>query len=58
MIKRGNEIMKTSEMKQILFDKLQAENCYFQKSDISIRKSGNNYKIVIADYEHIILLSN
>ena len=40
-------------MKQILFDKLQSENCYFSKSDISIRKQGNSYKIVIKDYEHI-----
>lgn len=46
--------MKTAEMKQILFEKLQAENCYFSKSDISIRKDGNGYKIIIADYEHII----
>lgn len=45
--------MKTAEMKQILFEKLQAENCYFSKSDISIRKDGNGYKIIIADYEHI-----
>lgn len=43
--------MTTQEMKQILFDKLQAENTYFTKSDISIKKHGNDYIIVIKDYE-------
>ena len=45
--------MTTQEMKNVLFDKLQAENTYFSKSDISIRKQGNGYKIIIKDYEHI-----
>lgn len=46
--------MTTKEMKQILFDKLQSENCCFAKSDISIQKIRNGYKIIIKDYEHII----
>lgn len=46
--------MKVAEMKQILFNKLQDENAYFQKSDISIKKDGNRkYNIIIKDYEHI-----
>ena len=45
--------MKVSEMKQILADKLKAENTYFTKSNISIRKNGEKYKIVIKDYEHL-----
>lgn len=47
--------MKTAEMKQILADKLKAENCYFTKQDIHIQKvNDSKYKIHIADYEHII----
>lgn len=45
--------MKTIEMKEILFQKLQDEECYFTKSDISITKTKEGYKIVIKDYEHI-----
>lgn len=45
--------MTTKEMKDILATKLHDEGCYFTKSDISIRKSGNNYKIIIKDYEHM-----
>lgn len=45
--------MTTNEMKTILADKLKAENTYFTKSDISIKKHGEKYKIVIKDYEHI-----
>lgn len=45
--------MTTAEAKNILADKLKAENCYFTKQDISIRKQGEVYKIIIADYEHI-----
>ena len=45
--------MTTSEMKNILFQKLQDEGCYFKKSDISIRQTKEGYKVVIKDYEHI-----
>lgn len=48
--------MKTQEMKDILFQKLQDEQCNFKKSDISIVKSANNlYNVTIKDYEHIPL---
>lgn len=40
-------------MKDILFQKLQNEQCNFKKSDISITKQKDTYKIVIKDYEHI-----
>lgn len=45
--------MTIPEIKEILFQKLQDEQCYFKKSDISITKQKNHYKIVIKDYEHI-----
>lgn len=45
--------MTTAEMKEILANKLHEENTYFTKSDISIKKQGKAYKIVIKDYEHI-----
>lgn len=45
--------MTIAQMKQILTDKLKAENCYFTEKDITIEKSGNRYKVIIADYEHI-----
>lgn len=45
--------MKTAEMKEILYNKLQAENTYFKKSDISIKKVKDYYIITIKDYEHI-----
>lgn len=45
--------MKTTEMKEILFQKLQDEGCYFTKSDISITTTKEGYKVVIKDYEHI-----
>lgn len=45
--------MTVKEMKRVLADKLKAENTYFTMSDISIRKHGDSYKIVIKDYEHI-----
>lgn len=45
--------MKTQEMKDILFQKLQDEQCDFRKSDISITKQKESYKIVIKGYEHI-----
>lgn len=46
-------MMTTAEMKKVLADKLKAENSYFTVSDISIRKHGEKYKIIIKDYEHI-----
>ncbi len=46
--------MKVAEMKDILFKKLQDEQCNFNKSDISIVKSTSNiYNATIKDYEHI-----
>lgn len=48
--------MTTTEMKQILADKLKAEATYFTKSDISIKKLNSpkyeKYQIIIKDYEH------
>ena len=47
--------MKTNEMKQILTDKLKAENCYFTQKDIVIKKvNDSKCTIYIKDYEHII----
>ena len=47
--------MTTNEMKTILQQKLQEEKCYFEKSDISIKKvNANKWEIVIKDYEHIL----
>ena len=44
--------MKATEMKQTLFNKLQAENTHFQKSDISIKKANENkYIITLKDFE-------
>lgn len=46
--------MTTTEMKEILLNKLKAENCYFTKQDISIKKANENkYIIAIKDYEPI-----
>lgn len=45
--------MTVNEMKTILYEKLCDEKCNFSKSDISIRKDGKDYKIVIKGYEHI-----
>lgn len=45
--------MTTQEMKNILFKKLQDEQCDFKKSDISITKQKESYQIVIKDYEHV-----
>ena len=45
--------MTTNEMKTILYDKLCDECCYFTKSDISIKKHGQEYRIAIKDYECI-----
>lgn len=45
--------MTTNELKDILANKLQAEGTYFQKSDISARKTKSGYRVVIKDYEHI-----
>lgn len=45
--------MTIKEMKLVLANKLKDENTYFTVSDISIKKHGTKYKIVIKDYEHI-----
>lgn len=46
--------MKTTEMKEILYNKLKAENTYFTKQDINIKTvNENKYIITIKDYEHI-----
>lgn len=44
--------MKVAKMKDILFQKLQDEQSDFKKSDISITKQKDSYKIVIKGYEH------
>ena len=49
-------MLTTKEMKQILVDKLKAENTYFTLKDIHMTKQGNNYKVFIADYESIIFI--
>lgn len=48
-------MMKNSEMKDVLYRKLQDENSTFKKSDISIKKQKDSYIITIKDYEHIPL---
>ena len=45
--------MTTKEMKELLATKLHEEGTYFTKSDISIKKIKDGYRIVIKDYEHI-----
>ena len=45
--------MTTTEMKEILLNKLMDEETDFKKSDITIRKTSKGYKIVIKGYEHI-----
>ncbi len=45
--------MKVTEMKQILFDKFQDENCGFKKSDIIITKTKEGHEIQIKDFNHI-----
>ena len=45
--------MTTTEMKEILLNKLKEEETNFKKSDILIRKTSKGYKIVIKGYEHI-----
>lgn len=45
--------MNSNDMKNALYEKLHDEGCYFKKSDISIRKIANGFKITIKDYEHI-----
>lgn len=46
-------MMNVNKMKDILAKKLKEENAYFGKSDISMKKQGEAYKIVIKGYEHI-----
>jgi hypothetical protein len=38
-------------LKDLLVEKLEAENCYFTKKDISISSVNNKHKIVVKDYE-------
>lgn len=45
--------MKATEIKDILFNKFQDENCGFQKSDIKVNKTKNGFDVTIKDYEHI-----
>lgn len=47
--------MTTTQMKQILLNKLKAENCYFTKpTDVHISKvDDNKYIIIINDYKPI-----
>ena len=45
--------MTTKEMKNILVNKFEDENCCFTRKDVSIRKSGKTTTIIIKDYEHI-----
>lgn len=46
-------MMKSSELKTILYNKLQAEQTSFKKSDISIKKVKHHYIITIKDFKHI-----
>lgn len=44
--------MNTTELKQLLFNKLQAEQTTFKKSDIHISKiNENKYTITLKDFE-------
>lgn len=43
--------MNTQELKKTLVQKLQDEGTYFTASDISIRKTGNKYRVTIKGYE-------
>lgn len=43
--------MTSNEMKRVLLQKLQEENTCFTAGDISIRKTGNKYKVTLRDYE-------
>lgn len=46
-------MMTVTEMKEILFEKLQDEGTSFTKSEINIKKNDNDtYTIVIEGYEH------
>lgn len=45
-------MMKISEMKKVLLQKLHDENCNFELSDINIKKvKSDNYSIQIQDFE-------
>lgn len=46
-------MIKTAEMEEILFQKLQDERCNFTKSDIDIKNDKDCYTVLIKDYEHI-----
>lgn len=45
-------MMSTKEMKEVLFQKLQDEECCFAKSDLSVTKHGEDVKVVVKGYEH------
>lgn len=46
--------MNTTELKQLLFNKLQSEQTTFKKSDIHISKTNENkYTITLKDFEPI-----
>ena len=47
--------MTTAEMKDILYNKLQDEGCYFTKRDLSVKwiPKDKAVWIVVKDYEHI-----
>lgn len=46
-------LMNGIDIKSVLYEKLHDEGCYFKKSDISVRKIANCFRITIKDYEHI-----
>lgn len=43
--------MKRSEMKDVLIEKLKAENCYFKRGDVRISKTNEGVLITIDGYE-------
>lgn len=45
--------MNVENMKNILAQKLKEENSYLTKSHINMEKHGEDFTIVIKDYEHI-----
>ena len=46
-------VTTVTEMKEILFKKLQDEETYFKKSDIHIVSIEGGFRIWVNDYEHI-----
>lgn len=51
-VRELSDIKSVKEIKQVIFDKLQDENCCFTKKDIHIEATDYGYKIWITDYEH------